>query len=219
LCSNEGWVSFNLGGIKLEEIIKSFRKNNFTAYFVHDKEEAKNLALSLIPQGATVGMGNSLTLRETGIFEELTGGKYNVINQFEAGLSREENLKLRKQSMISDVYFTSVNAISKKGELFNIDGKGNRVAAMMFGPDKVIIVVGINKIVEDEEGAWIRLKDSVSPKLAKKLNRKTPCAITGVCSNCDSPERICRHYTVIRSQMLDDINRINIIIIDEELGI
>lgn len=203
----------------MEKIIKKLQNNNFKAYFVENSKEARELALRMIPRDSVVGMGNSLTLRETGIFDELISGDYNVINQFKEGLTPEENLQLRKQSLLADVYFTGVNAITENGELINIDGKGNRIAAMSFGPDKVIIVAGKNKIVKNEEEAWKKLRNNTAPSLATRLGRTTPCSKTKVCSDCNSPQRICRYYLVIKSQMPADNNRIHIIIVNEDLGI
>ncbi len=203
----------------METLIRKFKANNINAYMVENRQEAKALALSLIPHQAKIGMGNSLTLRETGIYDSLVSGAYDVIDQFEAGISPEENLKRRKQSLLTDVYLTGTSAITGNGELVNIDGKGNRVAAMMFGPDKVIVVAGKNKIVESEEAAWQRLRQKAAPALAKRLGRSTPCAQTGVCSDCNSPQRICRCYTVIRCQMPADNDRIHVIIVAEDLGL
>jgi len=202
----------------MEKLVQKLKEQNFQAYLAQDSNEAQKIALGLIPQEATIGMGNSLTLRETGIFDELVSGKYKVINQFEKGISREENLQRRKNGLLADVYFSSVNALTQEGALVNIDGKGNRIAAINFGPDKVILVVGKNKVVDNEEGAWQRLKKA-APVLAKKLGRKTPCVETEICSDCKSPERICRFYSVIRSQMPDDKNRIHVILVNEDLGI
>lgn len=203
----------------MDKLIEKLRSINIQAYIACDCEEAKRLALGLIPEGATIAMGNSVTLREVGIFDAIVNGVYKVINQFEPGISADENLRRRKAGMLADVYFTSANALTLDGELVNIDGKGNRVAAMMFGPDKVIIIVGENKIVKNQEEAWLRLKEKVAPKLTKKLGRSTPCAITGECSNCSSPERVCRCYTVINGQMPGDKDRLHVIIVKERLGI
>jgi len=203
----------------MDKVIERLSANNMRGYLVNSREEACKLALELIPAEATVAMGNSLTLRETGIFAALTGGDYKLINQFEPGIPPEENIKRRKQGLLADVYFTGTNAVTSDGELVNIDGKGNRVAAMLFGPDKVIVVVGKNKLVRDRTEAWNRLRTEAAPALAKKLGRSTPCAATGVCSECSSPERICRCYTVIGSQMPADKNRIHVIIVNEDLGL
>lgn len=200
-------------------IIDKLKANNFMAYLAEDREAARELALSLIPPGARVGMGNSLTLRETGIFDALTAGDYDVINQFEPGITPGENLRRRKQGLLADVYFTSANAITGDGELVNVDGKGNRAAAMLFGPDRVIVVAGRNKIADDLDGAWKRIREFTAPALAKRLGRSTPCASSGTCSDCRSPERICRFYTVVKSQMPADRDRIHVIIVNEPLGI
>lgn len=202
----------------MEKLIEKLGSNNIQGYVANDREEAKRIALELIPLGASIAMGNSLTLREVGIFEALTSGNYNVINQFESGITASENLNRRKAGLMADIYFTSTNAITQDGELVNIDGKGNRVAAMMFGPDKVIVIAGENKIVADREAAWNHLKEKTAPELAKKLGRHTPCATTGKCSNCASPDRICRCYTVIGGQMPGDKDRIHVIIVREHLG-
>lgn len=203
----------------MDHLIRNLEANHFTVHTASNKEKAREIALGLIPSGATVGMGNSATLREAGIFAALTSGTYATINQFEAGIPPEENLRRRKASMTADVYFTSTNALTMDGALINVDGKGNRVAAMMFGPDRVVVVVGKNKIVADEEAAWEKMRGSIAPALAKRLGRSTPCVTTGACSDCQSPQRICRCYTVIRSQMPADKDRIHIILVDEALGI
>ena len=203
----------------MDQLIEKLRSNNIQCYVTNNREEAQRIALELIPQGALIAMGNSLTLREVGIFEVIAKGNYNFINQFETGISASENLKRRKAGLMADVYVTSTNAITYEGELVNIDGKGNRVAAMMFGPDKVIVIVGENKIVKDREEAWTRLKEKTAPELAKKLGRATPCATTGKCSNCSSPDRICRFYTIIGGQMPGDKDRIHVILVREHLGI
>lgn len=203
----------------MEKLIETLRSHHFTVHQATNGEEAKTIALGLIPPGAKIGMGNSATLRETGIFQALTSGDYDTINQFEPGITPAENLKRRKESMLADIYFASSNVITETGELINVDGKGNRVAAMMFGPDKVVLVVGRNKIVRDEQAAWEKMRSTIAPTLAKRLGRTTPCAATGVCSDCSSPQRICRDYTIIRSQMPADQDRIHIILVDQELGI
>ncbi|MDT8902392.1 lactate utilization protein [Anaeroselena agilis] len=203
----------------MQQLLERLKSRNMHGYLARDRAEAKELALGLIPSEAVIAMGNSLTLRETGIFDALTDGRYNVINQFEQGISADENLRRRKQGLLADVYFTSANAVSLDGELFNIDGKGNRVAAMLFGPERVIVVVGRNKLVRDQAQAWQRLREATAPALARRLKRSTPCAVTGTCADCNSPERICRCYTVISSQMPAGKDRIHVIIVNEDLGL
>lgn len=203
----------------MQRLIERLHRRNIQGHLAQDREQAKAIALGLVPDGATVAMGNSLTLRETGIFAALTGGGYKIINQFEAGISPAENLHRRKQGLLADVYFTGANAITLEGELINSDGKGNRVAAMLFGPDRVIVVAGKNKLVQDRAAAWQRLREKAAPALARRLGRATPCAASEVCADCNSPERICRCYTVIAGQMPADKDRIHVILVDEDLGI
>ncbi|MFZ7104266.1 MAG: lactate utilization protein [Peptococcaceae bacterium] len=203
----------------MENLLKKLKENNMNGYLAENSKEALALAVDLIPAGARIAMGNSLTLRQTGIFAELVSGKYNLINQFAEGIAPEENLKRRREGLLADVYFSSANAITLNGELINVDGKGNRVAAMLFGPPKIIVIAGINKVVRTEEEAWERIRSFTAPGLAKQLGRKTPCSLTGQCSDCNSPQRICRCYTVIKSQMPADKDRIHVIIVNENLGI
>lgn len=203
----------------MDKLVDSLRTNHIRGYIVNNREEAKQLALELIPKGATIAMGNSLTLREIGLFEHIINGDFNVINQFEQGISAEENVKRRKAGLSADVYLTSTNAVTLDGELVNIDGKGNRVAAMMFGPGRVIIIAGENKIVTNLAEAWTRIKEKTAPELARRLGRATPCAKTAKCGKCASPERICRLYTVIGGQMPADKERIHVILVREHLGI
>lgn len=207
------------GEIAFYRIIEKLGAGNIQGHYAANREEARHIALGLISPGSIVAMGNSATLRETGIFDALVSGDFKVINQFEPGISPEENLRRRKLGLTADVYFTSTNALTLNGQLVNADGKGNRVAAMLFGPDRVIIVAGKNKIVEDLEAAWRRLRTTAAPRLAAKLGRNTPCAKTGMCADCFAAERICRFYTVIASQMPADKDRIHVIIVDEELGL
>jgi len=124
--------------------------------------------------------------------------------------------KLYRNTFSADVYFTSTNAITEKGELYNVDGNGNRVAAMLYGPDKVIIIAGINKIVENIEEAIKRNERVSAPANCKRLNRATPCVKVGHCIDCSSEERICNEYTIIRRQGNKD--RIHVIFLNEELG-
>lgn len=203
----------------MEKLVDVLRTNHICGYIVSNREEAKQLALQLIPKGATIAMGNSLTIREIGLFEHIINGDFNVINQFEQGISAQENLKRRKEGLAADVYLSSTNAITLDGELVNIDGKGNRVAAMMFGPERVIIIAGENKVVDNLAEAWTRIKEKTAPELARRLGRSTPCAKTAKCEKCASPERICRLYTVIGGQMPADKDRIHVILVKEHLGI
>ena len=182
-------------------------------------------ALALITPHVTsktvVASGNSLTLRETGIYDHFVSGGSpgRFIDQFEAELTPEENRARKKAGLSADVYLTSANALTRDGRICCVDGSGNRVAALIYGPEKVFVVVGRNKIVADEEAAWRRIKEWASPQTAIKLGRDLPCAEDGVCHDCGSTERICRYYVTVAGQMERDRERIEVIIVDQDLGL
>lgn len=205
--------------IRIEKTLKSLKKHGFEVFYYNRKEEAIEKIMKIIPLKAIVGIGGSVTLRELDIPEKLRKrGNKTEDHWYERkkGTSSEEILKVRKNQINSDVFITSTNAITENGELVNIDGGGQRVAAMIFGPKKVIVVAGINKITKDlEEGIW-RARNIAAPINAKRLNRNTPCAVTGICNDCDSPDRICGATTILHKQMRD--TPLTIILIDEDLG-
>lgn len=201
---------------RIEKTIKSLESNNMNGYFVKDKKELIETIEKIVDKGSVVSCGGSMTLFETGIIDYLREGRYTFLDRYEDGLSKEDTKEIFRKSFFADAYFTSTNAITENGELYNVDGNGNRVAAMMYGPDKVIVIVGSNKIVKNESEAIERVKSIVAPANTKRLNRKTPCATTGMCANCSSPDRICDNYTTIKRQVQKD--RMHIIFINENLG-
>ncbi len=196
--------------------INSLKKNGMNGYLVNSHEELIEKINELTNDGDTVSCGGSMSLFETGVIDYLRSGKYNFLDRYEDGLSKDDLKKLYRNTFSADVYFTSTNAITEKGELYNVDGNGNRVAAMLYGPDKVIIIAGINKIVENIEEAIKRNERVSAPANRKRLNRATPCVKVGHCMDCSSEERICNEYTIIRRQGNKD--RIHVIFLNEELG-
>jgi hypothetical protein len=211
---------------RIERTIKSLRKNEFEVFYFNKKEEAVNKIMELIPLKATVGIGGSVTLRQLDIPEKLrkrgnkTEDHWFILE--EKGISSQNSftthgpVEVRRNQLNSDVFITSTNAITENGELINIDGAGQRVAAMIFGPKKVIVVAGINKLTRDlEEGLW-RAKNIAASINAKRFNKATPCTITGICSDCDSPDRVCGTTTIIHRKMR--YTPLTIILIDEDLG-
>lgn len=196
--------------------IENMEKNNMKGYFVQNEEEAVNKISEIIKDGDTVTVGGSMTLFETGVIDFLRNGKYNFLDRYKEGLTPEDIKDIYRKSFAADAYFTSSNAITEEGELYNVDGRGNRVAAMIYGPDKVIVVAGVNKIVKDLDEAIMRNREWAAPANAKRLNRKTPCAEVGYCMDCKSEERICSDYVVIKRQMVKD--RIHVIIVNKDLG-
>ena len=206
--------------IRVEKTIKSLKKHGFEVFHFNTKKEAVDKIMEIIPLKAVVGIGGSITLRELDLPEKLrkrgnkTEDHWFAREQKET--SSEEILEVRKNQINSDVFITSTNAITEKGELVNIDGGGQRVAAMIFGPKKVIVVVGINKITKDlEEGLW-RARNIAAPINAKRLNKNTPCVATGICNDCDSPDRMCGVTTILHRNMR--YTPLTIILIDEDLG-
>lgn len=200
-----------------QEVLSALRKNQIEAMFVPNREEALRMVLSLIPKGSKVGYGGSFTLNELGVKEVLEEGDYHLIDRDRPGISDEEMFLLRRESLLADIFLCSVNAITRDGKLVNIDGIGNRVAALAFGPKKVIIVVGINKIVKDLDRGLERIRNYVAPVHACRRGWDVPCAKTGACMDCRSPQRICCTVTVTEFQK--EKGRISVILVGEPLGI
>ncbi len=194
--------------------VEVLNKNGFKAQYVPDKVSATEEILKLVDKGATVGLGGSHTLDALNITEVLQKHGNTVFNH--QGLSKEEAFKVRRQEITADVFMSSSNAITLEGDLINVDGTGNRVAAMIFGPGKVIIVAGANKVVKDEAAGRERIKMLAAPLNAARLNRKTPCTATGMCMDCSSPERICNATTIIHRPLT--CTETYVIIIGEALG-
>ncbi len=198
-------------------VIKSLERNNMTGLYVRTKEEALDKVISLIPEGSKVGFGGSLSLDQIGVKDVLRAGNYHFIDRNLPGLSEDEVNKQQKECLLADVFLTSTNALTMDGKLVNIDGSGNRVAAISFGPSKVIVVAGINKIVPDLDAAMKRIKDYVTPIHAGRRDRHVPCAQTGVCVDCHTPARMCNIVCIIENQRQKD--RITVVIVGEELGL
>lgn len=196
--------------------VEALKKNQMDAYYVHTSEEAVELVDSLIVPNATVTMGGSVTISETGIEKLLKSGKYNFLDRARPGITPEEAQEVMRQAFTSDVYLCGSNAVTEKGELFNIDGNGNRVAAITYGPKSVIIVVGYNKIVSNAEEARARVKRIAAPTNSKRVKAKTPCSATGECNDCKAADRICATEVLTTFQRFP--NRIKVIIVDEVLG-
>lgn len=200
---------------KVERTIEALEKNNMQAYLVNSIDELIEKIKEVVNEGQTVSCGGSMTLFETGVIEHLKSGRYNYLDRYKEGITPEEVKKVYREAFFADAYFTSSNAITEDGKLYNVDGNGNRVAAMLYGPDKVIVVAGSNKIVKNLDEAIERVKCIAGPANSKRLNRKTPCSKVGYCMDCNSNERICREYTVISKPVP---NRIYVIFLNEELG-
>ena len=201
---------------RINKTIKALEANRMNGYLVNSREELINKIEELTNKGDLVACGGSMSLFEAGVIEHLRSGRYKFLDRYKEGLKSEDIKNIFRETFSADVFFTSANAITENGEIYNVDGNGNRVAAMLYGPDKVIIVAGYNKIVGDLDEAIKRNRMISAPANAKRLDKKTPCANVGFCMDCKSPERLCREYTLIRSQSNQD--RIHVIFLNEELG-
>lgn len=201
---------------KIQRTIKALEKNNMAGFFVKDKDELLDKIDELVNEGASVSVGGSMTLFECGVIDHLRSGRFDFKDRYVQGLSAEDIKKIYRQAFSCDAYILSANAITENGEIYDVDGTGNRVAAMIYGPDKVIVVVGVNKIVKNVDEAINRIKSCTAPANAKRLNRATPCTKTGYCMDCASPQRICNEYVLIKKQPIKD--RINVIFLNETLG-
>ena len=199
-----------------ETCIKNLKKHDFDAHFVSTPEQARALIIDMVSGYDTFGFGGSDTTRSLGVLEELKAQGKTIYDHWVKSQGPEENMDLRLQMGRCDCFFTSANAISAEGEVINVDGVGNRTSAMAFGPKKVVIVAGMNKVTHDLESALRRVREVAGPMRAKSFGVETPCAETGVCSDCDSPQRICRITTILhRRPMLTDIT---VILVNEALG-
>ena len=193
---------------------ENLEKKHYTVQIFETKEEAKAYLLENI-KGVTVGFGGSITLQEMGLIDELK--KENTIYNHWVPLPGKTPDEMRALAMETDIYLSSVNGMSETGEIINIDGTGNRVASTIFGHKKVYLVVGANKIAPDFDGAMWRARNISAPLNAKRLNRKTPCAVNGdKCYDCDSEERICRALAVFWTKPTG--SDYEIILINENLG-
>ncbi len=212
--------------MNIEKTIENLKKNNIETFFVKTPEEARALALSMIPEGAVCAHGGSVTLKECGIPEALTEGNYTYLDRSAPGLTDAEREEMMLRAQCCDVYLSSSNAITEDGELYNVDGNSNRVSNLLYGPKAVIIVAGVNKIVKDLDEAVVRVKTIAAPLNCKRLNCNTPCSKTGKCisleqggnmpKGCNSDGRICVNFTVMARQRKKD--RVKVILVDEALG-
>ena len=199
---------------RIQRTLAALEKNGFQTFFVPTKDKVLDKVLSLIPSNANVGIGGSVTIREINLIDALTARGNTV---FEHWLQPEENVTIimRKQ-LTSDVFVASSNAVTEDGKLINIDKAGNRVASMIFGPKRVLLVIGINKIVKDLDEGIRRLRNVAAPMNAKRRGDKTPCAITGMCTDCETPDRVCRIITII--EKIPSRTDMTVILVGEELG-
>ena len=197
----------------MEKLINSFKNCGYDAHFVKTKEEALELSKTYIKSGMSVGLGGSVSVQEIGLLDYLLNKKdITLFNQYEDGISMDENIHRRRQGLVSDIFVTSTNAITKDGKLVNADGSGNRVAAFSYGPKNVLVIVGINKIVEDVESGFKRVMEVAAVKNIERINNK---AIEMGKEPKHNLDNIANKFSWVKA---DDKDRIIIILVDEELG-
>lgn len=205
---------------RLVEAAKALRKNNFAAHVVESAQDAKQLIVSnLIPQfnPRSVSFGGSMTLAGTGIYDAVKNlPGLEIFDTYNYALPPAEMIELRRQALLCDLFLTSTNAVTENGVLVNLDGTGNRVASLTFGPRKVIVVAGRNKLCSDEFSAMERIRDLAAPVNAARLSKKTPCVSTHRCEDCLSPERICNTWTITVKSAPKE--RTTVILVNEDLG-
>ena len=193
-------------------VIKGLKTRNMSGYYAADKEEALAIALSLIPEGSSVTMGGGMSVHEIGLVNALKEGNYDFIDRDAYEDKREAMLK----AYDADFFLASANAITEDGVLVNIDGNANRVSAIAQGPRKVLLIVGMNKVCDDIDGAMKRARNVAAPINAQRFGLATPCSSTGSCMNCKSPDTICCQFLITRYS--HHAGRIHVILVNDNLG-
>ncbi len=209
---------------RVQVAMEALRRNNMAASFVETAAQVPAAVAALLNKGDTVAVGGSVTLDQTGVMDLLRNGDYRFLDRYAEGLTREEITKVFQESFFADAYLCSANAVTERGELYNVDGNSNRIAAIAFGPKSVILVVGIQKLVPDLAAAETLVKTVAAPKNAARLSCDTYCAKSGVCAGvdgnmtlgCGTDARICCNYLVSARQRHKD--RIKVIFVGEPVG-
>ena len=196
-------------------LVKNLISRHFDAYYCANKEEALKKALELIPDGASVGWGGVMSAVEIGLLDAIRGGNYTVLDRDTAS-SPDERFKIEMECMGADVFLTGANAMSLDGQMVSIDGNGNRVAAIIYGPKKVLVLVGMNKVCDTIESAVQRARTVAAPINMQRFMKDTPCAITGTCGDCKSEGCICNQILITRH--CRPAGRIQFLVVGEDLG-
>ena len=195
-----------------QKVIKGLESRNMSGYYAGSREEALSIALSLIPEGCTATMGGGMSVHEIGLVDALKNGNYTFIDRDKMADKRAAMLA----AYDADVFLASANAITNDGIMVNIDGNANRISAIAQGPKKVILIVGMNKVCDDLDGAMKRARNVAAPINAQRFGLSTPCAKTGACMDCKSPDTICCQFLITRFSRHKD--RIHVVLVNEDLG-
>lgn len=198
---------------RIQKTMANLEKNNMKAYYAENRQQLAEILTQLCPAGQVVTVGGSMSLFEAGVIDFIKNGDYKYLDRYG---ENADTAQIFREAFFADTYFTSTNALTEQGELYNVDGNGNRVAAMIFGPKQVIVVAGYNKIVADIAEAVRRNEKISAPANVKRLHTGAPCGETGECMHCKSAGRICCQFVTMGYQRTKD--RIKVILVGEELG-
>lgn len=199
-----------------ELLVKKLHSRHYEAYFCETKEQALAKALELIPKGATVGWGGAMSAKQIGLLDAVNNGDFNAIDRDKTA-NRAEREKAMKRCLLADVFITGANALSMDGEMVNIDGNGNRVAAIVYGPESVLVIAGMNKVMDTLDAAVVRARTIAAPMNKQRFEQQTPCEITGTCADCKSEGCICNQILITRNSKPS--GRIKVILVGEDLGL
>ena len=197
-------------------LVKNLQSRHFEAYYCANKEQALQKALELIPEGASVGWGGAMTCQQIGLLDAVRAGNYQALDR-DAVSTIEEKNAIARQCLGADVFLTGANGLSLDGQMVNIDGSGNRVAAIIYGPQTVLVVAGMNKVADSLEEAVRRARTVAAPSNQQRFLRNVPCTVTGTCGDCQSEECICNQIVITRH--CRPVGRIKFILVGEELGL
>jgi L-lactate utilization protein LutB len=199
-----------------QRVVKALQERSFDAFYFEDESDAADKIISLIPKEHQVSWGGSMTLTGLGIQQRLENEGYSFLDRDKAS-SNEERVEIMRRSLLCDTFLSGTNAISEDGQLVNIDGNGNRVAAMIYGPKQVIVAAGMNKVVKTYEDALARVRNIAAPTNVQRFpGLKPPCSENGTCMDCLSPDTVCSFFVTTR--FCKPAGRIKLILIGKDLG-
>ena len=196
-------------------LVKNLKSRHFDAWYCANGAEALEKAVELIPKGASVGWGGAVSAEQIGLIDAVRSGEYRAIDR-EKGTTMEERNRLMKECLMTDVFISGANALSLDGQMVNIDGNGNRVAAIVYGPETVLIIAGMNKVEDSLEAAVTRARTVAAPINKQRFPNVTPCEVTGTCADCKAEGCICNQILITRH--CRPAGRIKFLIVGEELG-
>lgn len=196
-------------------LVKNLKSRHFDAWYCETKEQALAKALEVIPEGATVGWGGAMSAQQIGLMDALNAGNYNALDRDKCA-TQEERQQMARDSLVADVFLTGANALSLDGQMVNIDGTGNRVGAICYGPGMILVIAGMNKVMDSLEEAVTRARTVAAPMNKQRFANQTPCEVTGTCGDCKGEGCICNQILITRH--CRPVGRIKFILVGEDLG-